>query len=64
MLRRKGIQKKMMDFDYCEEYLTNISNKILLRQSSKFSSPWHLEIDEKSIMEKNIKKTDSNFNVF
>ena len=24
------IKKKMMDFDYCEEYLTSISNKILL----------------------------------
>ena len=33
MLRKKGIKKKMMDFDYCEEYLTNISNKILLWQS-------------------------------
>ena len=30
MLRKKGIKKKMMDFDYCKEYLTNISNKILL----------------------------------
>ena len=32
MLRKKGIKKKMMDFDYCEEYLTSISNKILLWQ--------------------------------
>ena len=24
---------KMMDFDYCEEYLRSISNKILLWQS-------------------------------
>ena len=29
----KGIKEKMMDFDYCEKYLTSISNKILLWQS-------------------------------
>ena len=29
MLEKKGIQKKIMDFDYCEEYLTSISNNIL-----------------------------------
>ena len=27
--------KKMMDFDYCEEYLRSISNKILLWQCSE-----------------------------
>ena len=29
MLEKKGIKKKMMDFDYCEEYSRSISNKIL-----------------------------------
>ena len=33
MLRKKGIKKKITTFDYCEEYLTNISNKILLWQN-------------------------------
>ena len=28
-LKKKGIKCKMMDFDYYEEYLTSISNKIL-----------------------------------
>ena len=32
LLEKKGIKKKMMDFDYYEEYLTSISNKILLWQ--------------------------------
>ena len=29
MLKKKGIQKNIMDFDYCEEYLTSISNNML-----------------------------------
>ena len=29
MLENKGIKKKLMDFDYCEEFLMSISNKIL-----------------------------------
>ena len=33
MLEKKRIKKKIMDFDYCEEYLTSISNKIFLWQS-------------------------------
>ena len=33
MLEKKRIKKKIMDFYYCEEYLTSISNKILLWQS-------------------------------
>ena len=30
MLQKKGFKKKMIDFDYCEEYSTSTSNKILL----------------------------------
>ena len=33
MLEKKRIKKKIMDFYYCKEYLTSISNKILLWQS-------------------------------
>ena len=29
---KRFIQEKMMDFDYCEEYLRSISNKMLLWQ--------------------------------
>ena len=32
MLEKKGIKKKMMDFDYCEGYSRSILNKILLWQ--------------------------------
>ena len=32
MLEKKGLKKKMMDFDYGEEYSRSISNKILLWQ--------------------------------
>ena len=28
MLEKKGIKKKMMDVDYCEEYLTGIEKQI------------------------------------
>ena len=31
-LEKKGVNKNMMDFDYCEEYSRSISNKILLWQ--------------------------------
>ena len=30
MLEKKGVKKKMMNFEYCEKYLMSISNKILL----------------------------------
>ena len=42
-------QEKIMDFQYCEEYLRSIFNKILLCQKSKFSFSCHLEIDKKKI---------------
>ena len=32
MLEKKRIKKKMMDFDYRQNYLRSISNKILLWQ--------------------------------
>ena len=38
MLEKKRIKRKMMDFYYCEEYLTSISNKILLLQSQELPS--------------------------
>ena len=45
-------QGKIMDFQYCEEYLRSIFNKILLWQKSKFSFSCHLEIDEKKLIMK------------
>ena len=33
MLEKKRIKKKMMAFDYCQEYLASISNKTLLWQT-------------------------------
>ena len=30
MLTKKGIKKKMKNFDYCKEYLTSISNIIMV----------------------------------
>ena len=33
MLEKNRIKKKIMDFDYREEYLRSISNKIFLWQS-------------------------------
>ena len=32
VVRKERNQEKMMDFDYYEEYLTSISNKMLLWQ--------------------------------
>ena len=45
-----------MDFEYCEEYLRNISNKYYYGsvKKSKFSFSFHLQIDKKSIMQKKI----------
>ena len=33
MLEKKGIKKKLMDFNYCVEHLISIPNKVLLWQS-------------------------------
>ena len=55
-----------MDFDYCEEYLRSISNKILLWQyykKSTFSFSCDLQIDKEmnNAKEDRRRKTDSNF---
>ena len=58
-------QEKMMDFDYCEAYLRNISNKILLRhfKKSNFSFSSYLQTDKKinNVKEDPRRKTNSIF---
>ena len=43
-----------MDFDYYEEYLRIISNKMLLWQKNKFILIWHLKIDKKEAIPEKI----------
>ena len=55
-----------MDFEYCEEYLRNISNKHYYGsvKKSKFSFSFHLQTDKKinNVKENPRRKADSNFN--
>ena len=55
--------EKIKDFDYQEEYLRSVSNKIIWQRYEKHIPICELQIDEKinNIKEDPRRKTDSNF---
>ena len=55
--------EKIKDFDYQEEYLRSVSNKIIWQRYEKHILICELQIDEKinNIKEDPRRKTDSNF---
>ena len=56
----------MMDFDYCEEYLTSISNKMLLwlRKANFHSLDICKLMKNQSCKKRSSRKPDSNFKFF